>query len=343
MAAQKRKPNPPVRQQLFEEGCGFNFFKAVHLLERFAGLKAPGNSLSPENDPIRFRVQPGFNFPASDIAAIRNGHKGPKPEVTVNFMGLIGPHGVLPHWYNEHAQQLVYKKDFAFTDFLDMFHHRLLSLFYLAWKKYRLAENFRPDCSDPISHSLADLVGLDPVDQNRNPLFFQCIHKRLIYFSGLVARAAPTASIIEAVVSNAVGAPVQVEQFVARMIAVHAQDRTCLGRNNSTLQKDAMCGGRIRDISTYFIVKLGPLAWDKYLAFQPRSRNLGMIHQLIARIAGMEYEFEIRLILKGPEIPGLCLGGRKGAPLLGRTVLLRNAQRPCQRDIVVRTKERKPD
>jgi type VI secretion system protein ImpH len=337
MAAEKRKPNPSVRQQLFDQGCCFNFFKAVHLLERFAGLKSPGNSLSPENDPIRFRVQPGFDFPASDIATIRNGHKDRKPEVTVNFMGLIGPHGVLPHWYNEHAQQLIYNKDAAFTDFLNLFHHRLISLFYLAWKKYRLAENFRPDCNDPISRSLADLAGLDPFDQKQDTLFFQFIHKRLIYFSGLVARAVPTASVIETVIASAVGAPVQVEQFVARMIAVHAHNRTCLGRNNSTLQKDAMCGGRIREISTYFIVKLGPLAWDKYLAFQPRSRNLGIVNHLIARIAGLEYEFEVQLILKGPEIPGLCLGGRRGAPLLGRTVLLRNPQRPYGRDIVVRT------
>jgi type VI secretion system protein ImpH len=285
-------------------------------------------------------VPPGFGFPASDIISIRNGHKVPKPEVTVNFMGLIGPQGVLPHWYNEHAQQLTYKKDFAFTDFLDMFHHRLLSLFYLAWKKYRLAENFRSDGKDPISCSLAYLVGLDPAEQERDALFYRCIHNRLIYFSGMVARSAPTASVIEAVISNAAGTPVRVEQFVARMIAVHAHDRTCLGRGNSTLQKDAMCGGRIRDISTYFIVQLGPLTWDKYLAFQPRSRNLGIVNHLIARITGIEYEFEVHLILKGPEIPGLCLGGRRGAPLLGRTVLLRNPERPYQRNIVVRTMER---
>jgi hypothetical protein len=47
MAAEKRKPNPSVRQRLFDEGCCFNFFKAVHLLESFAGGKAPGRSLSP--------------------------------------------------------------------------------------------------------------------------------------------------------------------------------------------------------------------------------------------------------------------------------------------------------
>jgi type VI secretion system protein ImpH len=340
MATEERKQNSAVRQRLLDQACSFSFFKAVHLLESFAGGRAPGQSLSPGKDPVRFRVLPGFSFPASDIAAIRNGDSAPKPEMTVNFMGLIGPKGVLPDWYNEHALQMNYKKDNAFNEFLDMFHHRLISLFYLAWKKYRLAENFQPDGSDPISSSLADLAGVDPAEQDRDPLYYHSARQRLIYFSGMVSRTVPTASVIETVITNAVGAPVQVEQFVMRMIAVHEENRSCLGRNNGTLSKDAMCGGRIRDINNYFIVKLGPLTWKKYLAFQPRSRNLDMVHLLIARIAGIEYEFEVQLILKGTEIPGLCLGGRNGAPLLGRTVLLRYPERPYGQDVVVKTVNR---
>ena len=340
MASEEREQNSAVKQRLLDQACSFSFFKAVHLLESFAGGLPPGRSLSPGKDPVRFKVLPGFSFPASDIAAIRNGSRAPTPEMTVNFMGLIGPKGVLPDWYNDHALQMTHKKFHAFNEFLDMFHHRLISLFYLAWKKYRLAENFQPDGSDPISHGLADLAGIDPGEQDRDPLFYHNARQRLIYFSGMVSRTVPTASVIETVIANAVGAPVRVEQFVMRMIAIHPENRSCLGRNNGSLGKDAMCGGRIRDINNYFTVKLGPLTWDKYLAFQPRSRNLDMVHMLIARIAGIEYEFEIQLILKGPEIPGLCLGGRKGAPLLGRTVLLRNPERPYGRDVVVKPANR---
>lgn len=340
MAAEEREQNSAVKQRLLDQACSFSFFKAVHLLESFAGGQAPGRSLSPSKDPVRFRVLPGFSFPASDIAAIRNGDRAPTPEMTVNFMGLIGPKGVLPDWYNDHALQMNHNKDHAFIEFLDMFHHRLISLFYLAWKKYRLAENFQLNGSDPISNSLADLAGIDPAEQDRDPLFYHNARQRLIYFSGMVSRAVPTASVIETVIANAVGAPVSVEQFVMRMIAVHEENRSCLGCNNGTLGRDAMCGGRIRDINNYFIVYLGPLTWEKYLAFQPNSRNLDMVHLLITRIAGIEYEFEVKLILKGPEIPGLCLGGRKGAPILGRTVLLRNPERPYSRDVVIKAANR---
>jgi type VI secretion system protein ImpH len=337
MAAEKRRTRTVVRNTLFEDVCSFNFFKAVHLLEGYGTGKLLGKRLSPGEDPVRFRVEPGFTFPASDILAIQNGNVNPDPVMTVNFMGLIGPKGVLPDWYNAYAEEMNHKKDFAFTDFLDLFHHRLLSLFYLAWKKYRLPENYQSDGSDPISQSLAGLIGVGDQSQKADPDFLQKTRKRLIYFAGLVSRGVPTASAIETIISDAAGVPVHVTQFVERMIPIHEQDRTCLGKANSTLKKDALCGGRIRDVASSFSVELGPMSWKKYLQFQPRSRNLALIRKIITFIVGVEYQFDIRLILKGPDIPSLKLGGGKmGNPILGRTVLLKWPGRSYRKNVVVK-------
>jgi len=336
MATEKRRTHPVVKQALLEDGCGFNFFKAVHLLENDSRGRTLGKRLSPRDDAVQFRVQPGFAFPASDIQTIKNGHSRLNPVVTVNFMGLIGPKGVLPDWYNAYAQELNHKKDYAFTDFLDLFHHRLVSLFYLAWKKYRLPENYRADGRDPISKSLAGFIGMGPPERKADPDFDRAAGRRLIYFAGLASRSVPTAAAVETIIANACGVPVRVRQFVERMIPIHAQDRTRLGQANSTLQQDAMCGSRVCDRISFFVVELGPMSWKKYIAFQPRSRNLALVRKLITFIVGLEYEFEIRLILKGPQIPSLPLGGgQKGAPVLGRTVLLKWPGKPYRKNIVV--------
>ena len=344
MAAEKRRTRTSVKQQLHEDVCCFNFFKAVHLLEGYGGGRPLGGTLSPGMDPVRFRVRPGFTFPASDIFSIQNGHQHSDPVLTVNFMGLIGPNGVLPHWYNSHAQDLNYKKDFAFTDFLDLFHHRLISLFYLAWKKYRLPENYLPDGSDPVSRCLAGYIGLDEGEQKADPEFARVSRRRLIYFSGLASRNVPTASSVKTIIADATGVPVTVEQFVERMLPIHEQDRTCLGRANGTLNKDALCGSRVRNVASFFEVRLGPMSWEKYIAFQPASRNLALVRKLITFIVGLEYEFEIRLVIKGPEIPSLPLGGNKaGAPVLGRTVLLKWSGKPYRKNVDVKEKiEREP-
>lgn len=327
-----------VKRRLGQEGYRFNFFKAVHLLELFSGGRAAGAGLSPTQDPVRFSVRPGFDFPASDIQEISANGNGSSPKMTVNFMGLVGPKGVLPDWYNTHAQNSGHGKDHAFTDFLDLFHHRLISLFYRAWKKYRLVENYRADGTDTISIALASLAGTGREDRAADPEFFDHARKRLIHFCGLVARTVPTVAAIEALVGHAVGAPVLVEQFVERTLPVHEQDRTRLGRRNATLKRDALCGGRIRDVSSFFRVHIGPLAWKRYLAFAPGSPHLAMVRQLVAYLAGIEYEFELRLIIRGREVPALRLGDGAAGPVLGRTATLRRPHRPHRHDIAVPAK-----
>ncbi len=327
----------PVKTAVYRKGYAFNFFRVVYLLETFAGASSPGKGLSPSQDPVRFRVKPGLEFPASDIQEIRESDGGGAPEMDVNFMGLIGPKGVLPQWYNVHAQHRNYRKDYALTDFFDLFHQRLLSLFYLAWKKYRLTETYTSDCSDPISSALSNLAGITGHDWVDAPDFSQYAQRLLIFFGGLVSRTVPTAAAIETVVSHTTGADVKVEQFVERMIPIHSQDRTCLGKNNSTLQKDALCGSSIRDAGSFFKVHIGPMSWRHYMNFAPASRNLKMIRQLIAYLAGIEYEFEIILIIRGRDIPALALGAREEeAPVLGRTILLRRPDRPYEKDVAVR-------
>lgn len=330
-----------VKRKLFEEGYRFNFFKAVHLLERFNGGDGTGKGLSPEKDPVRFGVKPGFSFPASDIQKISvNGNGGGStpqvpqiPLMNVNFMGLIGPKGVLPDWYNSHALSCDLKKDHVFTDFLDLFHHRLISLFYRAWKKYRLVENYNGEGGDDISNILECLAGAGDSEKAAAPGFFDHARKRLIFFCGLVARTVPTVAAIETVIGHAVGGPVRVEQFVERTIPVHRHDRTRLGRRNSTLKGDALCGANIRDVSSFFRVNIGPLPWKQYMAFSPGSRNLEMVRELVAHLAGIEYEFGLHLLIRGKEIPALGLGSRGKGPKLGRTATLRRPHRPHPRDI----------
>lgn len=338
MAAKKRRAHLTVKQALLEDICRFNFFKAVHLLEKGSRGTPLGKALSPGKDPVRFRVRPGFSFPASDMQAIQNGQVDRSAEVTVNFMGLVGPNGILPDWYNAHALEQNYNKDYAMTDFFDLFHHRLISLFYMAWKKYRLAENYHSDNKDPISLGLSSLVGMGESEQKAAPQFDHSLRRRLIYFTGIASRIVPTASTVEAIVAGATGTKACVKQFVERMIPIDAQEMSCLGSANSTLKKDALCGGRIRDAASLFIVELGPMPWKKYLAYQSRSRNLALVRKLIRFLVGLEYDFKIRLILSGPQIPSLELGGgKRGKPVLGRTILLKRPDRRYWKNVVVKT------
>jgi type VI secretion system protein ImpH len=202
LAPQSRQPGSPIADRLFKEFYRFSFFKAVHLLEAlYPEKRAVGMSLDPSKENIRFSVRPGLAFPPSDICGMKATVDGSPPQMEVAFLGLIGPSGVLPHWYNELALERNKDKDFSLTAFYDLFHHRLISLFYLAWKKHRFPENYLQGARDKMSWYLMSLMGLGTLGLSPK---MGLPPEPLIFYGGLLSRGVPASSAIEAAVDRPV-------------------------------------------------------------------------------------------------------------------------------------------
>ena len=323
MAPKEREPGSSLKKLLFERHYGFSFFRAVYLLEALSPGKKPlGQTLKPREEAVRFSVKPGLTFPPSDIAGLKPEGEGTPPEMDVAFMGLIGPSGVLPYWYNELALERAREKDFTLSSFLDMFHHRLISLFYLAWKRYRFPENYADGAKDRLSGYLLSLIGLGtPHLRKATGLSAE----PLIFYSGHLSRQVPSAAAIDATVEYFSGANSEVEQFVERTIPLSPGDLTRIGAANSELGVSVVCGSHIKECRTKFRVKLGPMTFRKFSTFLPDRDMLKPIFSLIRYMVGIEYEFEIRLFLKREEVPSCRVGlGAADQPRLGWTTWLKS-------------------
>ena len=108
MAAESRRKNASLEQLLLQEPFRFDFFQAVRLLERLDEGRAPvGRDTRPGREAVRFVATLGLSFPASSIHDLRpavfDRDLAPPdtPIMTVAFMGLTGPMGVLPTFYTE--------------------------------------------------------------------------------------------------------------------------------------------------------------------------------------------------------------------------------------------------
>jgi type VI secretion system protein ImpH len=316
VASKKWQSGTSLKDRLFKEFYRFSFFRAVRLFDLlFPGKKPLGQALSPQDEAVRFSVKPSLIFPPSDISNLKQQDEKRPAEMEVAFMGLIGPAGVLPYCYNELAIERNRQKDFSFTAFIDLFHHRLISLFYLAWRKYRFEINYAPGARDKLSQDLLCLLGLGiPGDPGKMGL----PGESLLFYSGLLSRGVPSALAIEATVKYFTGARVEVEQFVNRMIAFGPEDQTRLGSANGRLGMDAVCGSFAWENQTKFRVHLGPMGYPEFLGLLPSGKRLGPVFSLIRFMVGMEYEFEVGLLLKREEVPPCVLGGEAPtAPRLG--------------------------
>ncbi len=314
MAPTERQPGASLKERLLGEFFRFSFFKAVHLLESLFPNKKPlGQVLTPSEEAVRFSVKPGFTFPPSDIADLKSSEDGAPVTMQVAFMGLIGPSGVLPHPYNELAVERARKKDFGLISFYDIFHHRLISLFYLAWKKVRFPENYLPGGRDRLSGYLLSLIGMGTAGlRDRVDLPAES----LIFCSGHLSKPVSSAVAIEATAEYFSGEPARVEQFVNRSLPLDPEDQTQIGVANGRLGVDALCGSRIWECQTKFRVDLGPMGYSSFLRFLPTGDKLRPIFSLIRYMVGIEYEFEIGVILDREEVPRCELGMHAASPAL---------------------------
>jgi type VI secretion system protein ImpH len=314
-----------LKDELFEEPYRFEFFQAARLFERIAGTGKPvGGKTLPGEEPVRFRSRAALDFPPSEIheirqAATENGD-GEIPEMLINFMGMIGPSGVLPTHYTELVLDRVRHRDTAMWAFLDIFTHRTVSMFYRAWAKYRFPIDYERGNDDFTSY-LFDFAGLG-TNGIRGRMGFD--DESLLPFVGLISQKPHSASAVGSVISDYFGVKARIKQFFGQWLELTTEDITHLGKKNSTLGYTALVGARVWDQQSKFRVVLGPMTFPNFQAFLPSGSANPSLRAIVKFMAGLEYDFDIQLSLQAKQVPSLVLTTRAiRKPQLGWTTWLK--------------------
>lgn len=317
--------------RLWEEPWVFDFFQAVRRLTQIFPERAlVGRFVPPETEFVRFCAHPSFSFPASAIQALEVG-PDQRLRMQVNFIGLIGPLAVLPDPYTELVMERVRARDTALRDFLDMFHHRMISLFYQAWEKYRFPVPYERGEPVRFSHLLLDLIGLGtPGLQGRQSV----PDDSLIYFSGLMSKHPRCAAGLSGVLREFFEVPVEIEQFVGAWYRLDAANQTRfqdIEADTDCLGLGTVVGDEIWDIQSAARIQLGPLTLEQYRDFLPGGSAYEPLRAIARFYSGDEIDYEIQLILARDEVPRCELGSESdAAPRLGWITWMRTV--PMNRD-----------
>jgi type VI secretion system protein ImpH len=321
VAEQNWTAGGPLAEQLQQSARRFSFFQLVRMLQRCSsqsvrvGYKGPASA---EN--IRFRPDASLAFPASDIAELDlvpvPGTDAERYRITTTFLGLYGASSPLPSFYSEEVLWADEDRS-RIRDFLDLFHHRLLSLFYRCWAKYRYPIQFEYGEDDPLTPSLFALIGIDSSIPHGETGLPEPL--RLLQFAGLINQQPHSASALESILSEYFdGLPVAVEQCTGRWVPINPGQRASLGKKNCRLNTDCSIGLCVYGRTGNFRVRIGPFQFPKYLEFLPVRSNYRVLCSLIRFFATDRLEFDIafrvlhppqtRLLSKGPEDSKARLG-----------------------------------
>ncbi len=314
----------PIASMLDSEPYRFEFFQAVRLLSRmYPHRDVAGRFNNPSEEVVRFGAHPDASFPASEIQSLDRSQV--PAQMRVNFMGLTGPLGMLPLPYTSLVRERLREKDSSMRDFFDIFNHRIISLFCLAFEKYRFSIPYERGERDRFSYHVLALIGLGtPGLQDRQDI----ADDSLLFYSGLLSLHARSAVALRQLLIDYYNVPIEIEQFVGVWRPVDTGSQCSFSDENNYSERlgfGAMVGDEIWDQQSRVRIRLGPLTMKQYMDFLPGGEAHRGIRALTEFYAGGEYDMELQLVLKREEVPPCELSGGEG-PQLGWTSWVKNGE-----------------
>jgi type VI secretion system protein ImpH len=325
------QPGCEIEEKLRREPYTFDFFQALRLLERFRPeKKSVGQFVQPEAEVAHFRAHPSLAFPASQIQELEWPEDGPV-RMLVNFMGLIGPEGVLPNPYTSLIIERQREGDNSLRDFLDIFNHRIISLFYRAWRKYRIDVAYERGERDRFSRQLLSLLGLGTEGMRDRQTVSD---ELLIYYAGLLGQHPRSAQALQQILSDYFDVPVAIEQFSGGWYRLDRETQCRVSEENTDsgeLGFGAVVGDEMWNQQSRVRIVIGPLTLDRYADFLPDGESFEPLRGWVRFFSNDEWDFEVKLILEREQVPACTLGadGVSG-PQLGWVSWVKSA--PFQRD-----------
>lgn len=346
-------PPRSVAARLFKQFFQFDFFQAVRILEQLEQDRVPvGRAGPPGHEIVRFKAHASLSFPPSAIAKLEPPTAVvPVPAMTIPFMGLTGPSGVLPRHYTELLlrieKELKTPEKYALRDWFDLFNHRMLSLFFRAWEKYRFDVTYARRGSDAdnelFAHALSSLIGLGmPSLQNRmrvvatwdsaasqqreERVLAKVEHLAMVYYSGLLSHRPRNALGLEAMLHDYSRLPVRIVQFQGHWVQLEDSKQSRLGDPSgyALLGGNAVVGERVWDVQGKIRIRLGPLTYAQFQDLLPdrepfpERKTFFELAHLVRFYIGVELRFDVQLVLHPDEVPECRLADGTGeGPQLG--------------------------
>ena len=293
-----------IASEIFQEKLGefivrnaatMNFFQFCRVLETLAD----GAEEKAVESMVRFRRVKSLSFPSGEIASVEYDAEAELPTVRTTFLGLYGVDAVLPDYF---LNDIATHKDGSesLAAFLDIFNHRITTLFFQAWKKYRYPFLFQNEWQDDLSRSLLHLIGQGMVN---GKFIHPLLDSRILgLFSVFYQRTRTKEGIISIVRYLLPFADVTVKEFQPQWVILEKNRE--LGKAGLRLDGgSASLGSRIKDHSHLIRIEITPDTFENAQLLLPKQTLHQKLLELLKLYLGCRFDASIYLNIKKQWIP----------------------------------------
>lgn len=329
LPATQWKPGAGVIKRLLDAPSRFGFFQAVRLLA--AWLMQQGMSQEQVFEHcLRVHGSMSLSFATGEIEQLwlelsdaDEMHVHLQPAMT----GLLGVHGALPLHYTEMINRVERQTgDDGPRAWLDTLSQRALILFYQAWARYRIECQADADGGDFLPLQLA-LAGSLPMQLAQQPDGLPA--HVLAHYAAIVRHRPATAEVIQVVLAEYFGVPVQLQRWIGEWFSRAPREYTLLAMSNCLLGRGAMLGERCRRADLRVRLVLGPLSRAIYDDFTPGRPGALALRQMLSLFGLPCVSVEVRLVLCREAVRSCTLGSNVS---LGHAAFLVSKVEPHDRD-----------
>lgn len=288
-------------------------FALLRYLHLYANLTNNiGDEVQLTEHKIRFGQLAKLSFQERQIHQIIS--QGEFLKIKIKGFGMLGANGALPlHLSEAIYEKNLHEKDHTFNDFLDIFHHRLISLFYKAWLSSEPAIILDNKSTSLFSQHISGFVGNQSLSDDHTLKYSQ-----FYYASLLLNQNMPTHNLIK-ILSGYFDVPIQIEENIGEWINAEAHTTALSSHLVEPLGTGLLIGTHYFDATQKFRVVIGPVSTAKYLGFLKGGGLFDKLIEWIIRYTKHSYQFDIKIIIDKNDIRPICLNNSHS---LGRNTWL---------------------
>lgn len=312
--------------QLKERPYDYDLFQVLRLLDAQDGAQWPlGKAPHPHQEPIRLGQQPSLSFAPTTLASAEVKKECTAHELMIYSFGLLGPNGPMPLHFTEYVRErYLHHQDSTFLDFLNLFHHRLILLFYRAWANSQPTVSLDREDNQAFNHYISSLIGMgsgETYSDDSIPRDAKC------FMAGHFVRQHYDAEGLAKILSHYFQLPVQILENIPVWLPIAKEQQTRLSIHQlPKLGQDTFLGLMARDIQHKIRIELGPMTLAQYQLFLPDQAHAIELRDWVRHYIGIEYQWDVRLILHKEEVARAQLGGDQR---LGLSSWLRDDDNDC--------------
>lgn len=303
MASENRASSHALIGELEKAAYRFDFFETIRLIEALHPDKPRlGTSVKATDDAIRFSQEPELQFSPATLSSYSYTQHG-VGRLAINCLGLFGPNGPLPLHLTDYARdRLRNHRDSTLTRFADIFHHRMISLFYRAWANTRPTVSYDRPEADRFAFYVGSLLGIGEASFHQRDALQD---RAKLFYAGHFSAQSKCADGLQAIIADLLRVNVQIKEFVGEWMQIQEQDQSRLGDSPelSSLGQSVLLGEFVWGCQHKFRIVLGPLNINEYLALLPGAEALAQLKALVRNYIGDEMVWDAQLVLKSRQVP----------------------------------------